>query len=885
MLYRGLRVDADGVTPDTDQACADESGYFVENHNRFDLSVDRNSTLKIKAGTDTYDVSLVGENYQVVVDQTTGSWSGYGYITTPSFGASTSDANRWVWFDWGCGLGDGTTGSTDPYSAAASCAGGIPNRSYRVQTNMDTGAIHGYAWNDTLGYIPFRDLTMEIPPHRVEVLVDVVTGDASQGEILRSPDNVDLDVAPMADGYDNWRIRVQFWDDTAREFLTEDDLTPDSLRFSANMIEHIFLNQVENEGDAVMVSAYNPAVGCTDSTAEYCSMSEASDGSWSANLFVFAGAPTSDMLGINSDSDIALENYTDRGGCRWIYRDQWSEVDQSTTQSNCPYLSTNTYPKSDVFYDRDANRNYVVFETLDMVFTFVSDRLVVNTVDGVFEASSTPQDGTMYTYYPTPNRDLDGDGSLDGLSLSFKPRFTTTKFVAVYDNQEYTQISSDMMKAMALKTSATVRESSAEAQAWVGNASIIKPRIDVYYQLDGESDQSVVTVDDNFLVIDTQDQDTAPDCGRRIDRLDAGTYTNVYPLVSPALYPMAYGQKSAACQGAVSNQAGINQVSNPTAEQWVCDQVSEGRFFNPSCYYTAYLNIVDRHAEPEEMKVFGAINSLLNDDTVFTNADEISVLGSTETIKLRNKMYAQIVRYMLGQTAYGGNLDSNMQPSSGLLDLMNGRLLIAQGDVIVEGSSAFNDKTLVVVGGNVYINGDVTNGRLGVIALRDGGVGGNVYVAPDVVELYANFFLDGALYSYDGTTTYEEEPSWANEETRTAVLLNQLYLNGSVVSRNTVNGATDLDGDGYYELGDGTTTQDELVAREHDLNKIREYRLCYPLDSTGLPDMAAAPEVCEGEESLLSTYGLENELYSPFILDYAPADDLPIFRSQNGLFN
>lgn len=863
--YRAISIDADGVSPDRNQACADASGYFYEHdYPALSLFSDRDSFVQIEGGGAaapySYTVDLVGTSYGALVDQTTGEWSGYGYITDTSY----TGKNRWVWFDWRCVGVDSFSGSD------ATCGGGISSSSYRVTTNLETGLVQGYAWNDDLGFLSFRNLTMELAPHDIEVWVDVLASDTDLG-----PNAVDVDTAPMADNYDYWRIRVQFWDVTAGEFLDESDFTTGTLVLDPTMIGEVFIDQIEDSGVAPRVATYNVAVGCTDASADYCSMTE-DDGSWSANAFAFSRSPTSDMIGLNTDSDTAFENHTDRPGCRWIYRDQWYEVDHVATQKKCPYPGGETYLKDAVFYDRMNNRNMIGLETLGLIFTFASDRnYSVSTDDGTITTVDYPT-YTSYNYTPTYNGDYDEDGIDDGLFLSFKPRFTATKFVAIYDLEEHTQISSDTAKTMGLSSVAILRPTSDAAQS---QGVAAKPAFDIYYQLDADSNAVDPSINDMFLLMDTADAGTIVDCGRRTDTLSAGTYAGYYSVIDGGVYTMGYGQKSAACQGFATTGPSTNVLSNPTAEQWVCDRITDNY---DSCYYTAYLDIVDRHDDPSDhpMEVLGAINSVLNDETVLTNTDDISILGSTETIKMRNKMYAQVVRYMLGQTASSGTLDASMDPSAGLVELMNGRLVVAEGDVTVEGSSAFSDKTLVVIGGNVYIDGDITGGRLGVIALRSGGVGGNVLVAPDVTDLYANFFLDGAFYSYNGVTTYTEEPSWTSDENRIESLYNQLYLNGSLVSRNTVNGADNSDADGIYDVGDGTTTTNYAIAREHDLNMIRQFRLCYPLDATGLPDTTVDPSRCNEGESLSATFG-DSTNYSSFILEYAPADSLPIFRSQN----
>lgn len=155
-----------------------------------------------------------------------------------------------------------------------------------------------------------------------------------------------------------------------------------------------------------------------------------------------------------------------------------------------------------------------------------------------------------------------------------------------------------------------------------------------------------------------------------------------------------------------------------------------------------------------------------------------------------------------------------------------------------------------------------------------------------MTDLYANFFLDGAFYSYSGTGAVTTEfPVWSSDEDRVETLKNQLYLNGSLVARNTVNGSETELFDGQYSLGDGTMGE-YVQARERDLNKIRQYRLCWPVDPvTGLPDESDAGARQDCEEAALSSYRDEygDPVYKSFILEYAPPTDIVIFTVENSL--
>lgn len=833
------------VEPDRDQGCVDENGYFYKSSSRNSYS-----TFTKSGG-----LSSVSVNYRwsstsslnTVVDQTTGYWSGYARMTH----SSLPSTQRLLWFDWTC-------------PASSSCYG-LDTGKYHVQTDLETGAISGYAWNDYFGFVSFSSLTAELPPRQIMTYIDILANETDMG-----PEDVDYTNAPLADGYEFWRIRVQFYDQATGQFLDESDIDDLTITEYATSDSNVYLNQVENSGNAIDTGYASAYEGCTDDTV-YCAMTE-DDGSTSFNRFIFSGGPTSNVLGLNDDTDTAIEYYSDRDGCRWIYYSQWAEVDGASVQKKCPYPSGSIYDKADVFYDRQDARNKYEIDYIMLDVTFSGSRdLEMYEWDDTATGGSAFQEvslaaGSYWAYVP----------ATDGGDLSYRPRYQIENFVSVYDSAEHTDISDIPSKTMYLVTEATVSDTSDAYQA-VYSGSASRPGYRVYYQMDATSDGSDQMLGDMYLLIDTDEPQSGKTSGDveetyRTDSISSGYLSTEYFRE----YAIGYGQKFSECGGVIACPASTNTLSDPTAEQWVCDDATEQRFGEESCYYTEYLPHIDRHAEPEDMLVIGAINSVVDEDD-FLNEDYVSVLGTAETINLRNKMYAQVARYTLGQTASGGTLDSSMDPDSGIVELIGGRLLFAQGDVTIEGSSSFSDKTLVVVGGDVFIDGDITGGRLGIIAFRSGGVGGNVWVHYDVNNLYTNMFLDGSLFSYDGTQPPAEEyPTWWSDEVRLESLKNQLYLKGSVISRNTVNGTDSLD------KGDGTTAATTGISREYDLNKLRQYRLCYELDTDG--SLLSTTEECNEGETL-SEYGTANGVYNSFIIEYAPASDLPIFSVESGLFN
>lgn len=861
--YDSGTTNFDIISPNYDQGCIDANGFFYS-----DAASSRKSTFQFThtdfPGTYIVDLDYSASTYVSQMLEPDGLnyvWSGNGRIISGSVPAPSS--NRIVDFDWTC------------TQVGASCPGGDP-ADYYVRTDVLTGEISGYAWNDYFDtMISFNGLTQELPPRQIEAYVDILANETALG-----PNDVNYTNAPLADGAEFWRLRVQFWDSSRNRFLTPDEISAFSISSRQTIESNVYLNQVTNEGDAIETSYYNPAssIGCVDDSV-YCTMTEG-DGSYSFNKFIYSGAPTSNVLGLNDDSDLEIEYYSDREGCKYIYADQGSGTGSPIGSYDCPDGSGTVYEKEDVYYDRQNARNKWELQDLTIVveFNWTEETSVATygTEEGSAAAFAQVDDDTWRYYFE--------DGTAN---LSYRPRYQINKFAAYFDGTEHSSISEDITKIMSLRTEAIVADTSIYFQERGGTE---QPPYSVNYQMGANRmPDTAPTISDLRLLIDTDMPIDPPDSGDteetiRMDTLTGGSfyYTNYSKD-----YAIGYGQSEASCSLAIACTTPVNTLTEPSAEQWVCDTATQSTMGEVSCYYTEYLPHIDRHDDPESMLVVGAINSVIDADDVLKEISndagtDISILGSTETVSLRNRMYAQVVRYILGQTPGDGGIDASGAVTGNIVELMNGRLLVAAGDTVIDGFDGA-DKTLVVIGGNVFLNSDIKNGRMGIISFKRDGAGGNVYVLNTVTDLYVNFFLDGSIFSYEGTApTGTVYPSWASDELRLEALMDQLYLNGSIISRNTVNGSVDGDSDGYYSLGDGTKTMSYEEAREYDLNLLRQYRQCFPMLG-GVLDSSTHEDCNEGED--LSEYGELNNYLNSFILEYAPADQLPIFQSENNLFN
>jgi hypothetical protein len=201
------------------------------------------------------------------------------------------------------------------------------------------------------------------------------------------------------------------------------------------------------------------------------------------------------------------------------------------------------------------------------------------------------------------------------------------------------------------------------------------------------------------------------------------------------------------------------------------------------------------------------------------------------------------------------------------------------------------ERTLIVIGADVYINSNlyVSAGsvspkpKLGIIVLKDEQFqkGGNIYIAPNVTNIQANIYADGSVFSYGPAVppftsiNANGEPYFTDENGRRTVLINQLFIEGSLASQNTIGGAvytpSPVLGDGSLESADegnyGATPKGRSRARLYDLNFLRYFGLVYGRMPAG--------SGCEGE-----AVDQQNPTYCPTTLGYnitnepAPTGDL-----------
>lgn len=256
---------------------------------------------------------------------------------------------------------------------------------------------------------------------------------------------------------------------------------------------------------------------------------------------------------------------------------------------------------------------------------------------------------------------------------------------------------------------------------------------------------------------------------------------------------------------------------------------------------------------------------------------EIRSLGEVSTNILRNTIFRNVSALIAGAQVVtgGGTVEGKVIGVDKYLDIKPGSaggvkslpdsngysqvLYFKGGDVTIGDGTTVEwdgERTVIVEGGNVFIDNDLYNGansnaKLGLIVLKDftkagANQGGNIYIKNTVTNIQANIFADGAVMSYSDVVTasatvkgkqYFNLPAFNNEDDRFSKLTNQLFIEGSIASENSIGGANaspPILGDGtQVGAGEGvygSAPTDRSLARLFDLNFLRYYGLALDLD-------------------------------------------------------
>jgi|GEM_PF-2122223 len=273
-----------------------------------------------------------------------------------------------------------------------------------------------------------------------------------------------------------------------------------------------------------------------------------------------------------------------------------------------------------------------------------------------------------------------------------------------------------------------------------------------------------------------------------------------------------------------------------------------------SVYSTGVTN---PNADAAAIRSIGDVSTNILRDTIFKNVSGIIAGAEDKSANDFSEIYSSSGGgFGMASTACVGLLQTDAYISSA-------HAIYCKGDVHIHGTPSGDpvtwteQRTIISVGGDIYIDDDLYNNnallppgsqkpRLGIIALKDLNTnkGGNVYIQSDVTDIQANIFTDGSVFSYDNAANINSagEPCWTDEKTRHNTLINQLYIEGSIASQNTIGGAADVTptlGNGkkvsaaegsYGGSGSACSPNGREQARLYDLNFLRYYGLVFERD-------------------------------------------------------
>ncbi|MCH8518718.1 hypothetical protein LAT59_03070 [Candidatus Gracilibacteria bacterium] len=283
------------------------------------------------------------------------------------------------------------------------------------------------------------------------------------------------------------------------------------------------------------------------------------------------------------------------------------------------------------------------------------------------------------------------------------------------------------------------------------------------------------------------------------------------------------------------------------------DAYLRGYTYSPHIGYQSFEGIqisstvegADNDADSRRLRVIGIATSANPEDTLGDQfVSDVRVFGNISKVDLRTLMQRNVqtmvrnITPVTGDTTISSTQLGNQTwgAVSGANRLQNNRVLYAGRDtgenIVVQGGvlSANANKTLIVQGANVYITGDIRgDGILGIIALQENGVGGNIYIHPTVTDIHAFLYADRSVISYNG--------SELDGNTSDSALANQLYIKGVLFSENTIGGSVKSTPECPFYVASGLCTTMQQ-AMKYDLNYLRRYQIAPDRDAEGdiIPD-------------------------------------------------
>ena len=268
----------------------------------------------------------------------------------------------------------------------------------------------------------------------------------------------------------------------------------------------------------------------------------------------------------------------------------------------------------------------------------------------------------------------------------------------------------------------------------------------------------------------------------------------------------------------------------------------------------------------------GNVNTNIVRDTIYENLQNYANVDSIKSTSL-----CEISA--LGAKVAIANKKTCKRGYYTVFDVGDEHIFYAKSDISLNFSSpSWTGKWVIVSdGGHIYYDADVYNGALSAdnhiaaVALRGAddeiGESGNAYIHPDVKNLQLTTVLDGTLMSYFGLRGYGTPPG--NLTSLVDDLQNQLLIQGSIFSRNTIGGYNYNKDHGFRLLGSGEIVWPSEETPEllyqiimEDLHFLRLFKLEVQVDpDNGLPyDFSCGMGLTSQQTKAIIDKSLDNTL-------------------------
>ncbi len=283
------------------------------------------------------------------------------------------------------------------------------------------------------------------------------------------------------------------------------------------------------------------------------------------------------------------------------------------------------------------------------------------------------------------------------------------------------------------------------------------------------------------------------------------------------------------------------------------------------------------------------------DSVAGRDLDSVSPIDASELKKQIRNNVADITRNMNLETCSGGDVTSLPEDPSECVvvdDINNTIIAVYTSDVTINSNitvpEAKSYSVILTDGANLTIKGNILPGNsiaFGIITIADDeGNGGNIYIDPAPTNISALLYAEGSLISREGTNDCYGGASACD-------LSNQLYWQGSIVSRNTIGGAPSATlPPGISREDDcGETVDAYICAQKFDMDYIRRFVLRpYKDGETTVGHYAQTDAIYSGGNScagspLICTFNGDTTMTS-IVFDTNTLIDLELSKSDDPFF-